>query len=535
MARDSSLDILFEPVRIGPKVLRNRFYAVPHSSGFGSERPASQAAFRAMKAEGGWAAVNVEITSIEPASDRNPVPQPVRLWDDDDAANLAATAAAVQAHGALAGIELWHAGSALELNPTRLQPVGASTVPNDAYVLTYPVELDLAGIRRVQRAYVEAALRAADAGFDIVYVYGAHGYLPLQFLSPLANRRDDAYGGSFANRARFWRETLEQVRDAVGGRCAVAVRIGLDESGRGGVPLAEAVPFIRLVDEFVDLWDVNTSAIGDPALDMRPSRLGPQGYQLDAVGRVREATARPLVGVGRFTDPALMARVVRSGVLDLIGGARPSIADPFLPRKIEEGRSAEIRECIGCNICLLRTGIADHIGCTQNATAGEEHRRGWHPERFAPLDAPGDVLVVGGGLRASSARACSACAAPASISSRRTASSAATRAASPRCPASASGGARSTTASRRSAACGASRSCSASASRRTRCARTAPTSSCSRPAPGGRAAARARRPARRSRARTTRRRRCSCRRTCSRAPSRAAASARSSSTTARAT
>ena len=112
---------------------------------------------------------------------------------------------------------------------------------------------------------------------------------------------------------------------------------------------------------------------------------------------MREATAKPIVGVGRLTDPDLMAEIIRSGVWDLIGAARPSIADPFLPRKIDEGRVDEIRECIGCNICISKADSRRHIGCTQNATAGEEHRRGWHPERLPQLRPGFDALVVGGG------------------------------------------------------------------------------------------------------------------------------------------
>ena len=113
---------------------------------------------------------------------------------------------------------------------------------------------------------------------------------------------------------------------------------------------------------------------------------------------MREATAKPIVGVGRLTNPDLMAEIVRSGVWDLIGAARPSIADPFLPTKIEEGRYDEIRECIGCNVCISKADSGNHIGCTQNATAGEEYRRGWHPERFErAANADNDVLVVGAG------------------------------------------------------------------------------------------------------------------------------------------
>src|SRR5215470_2852348 len=225
--RDSRHDVLFEPVQVGPKTLRNRFFQVPHSTGFGSHRPGSQARFRATKAEGGWAAVCVEITSIDPESDRNPVPTPARLWDDDDMRNLALACRECHHHGALVGVELWHSGAHVEISPSRLPPGGPSQLPSDAYPLTYPRELSTEDIRYIQSQYVAAACRARTAGFDIVYVYGAHGYLPTQFLSPFYNKRQDEYGGSLQNRARFWLETLALVREAIGADCAIAVRIGI--------------------------------------------------------------------------------------------------------------------------------------------------------------------------------------------------------------------------------------------------------------------------------------------------------------------
>ena len=121
-----------------------------------------------------------------------------------------------------------------------------------------------------------AARRARSAGFDILYVDGAHGNLPSQFLSPFYNKRTDEYGGSLENRARFWIETLQAVRREVGDSCAVAVRLGIDLSGRVGVDLEETLAFIRLADAEVDLWDVNTSVISRPWLDMTPSRTAEQ-------------------------------------------------------------------------------------------------------------------------------------------------------------------------------------------------------------------------------------------------------------------
>ena len=223
MARDPRHDVLFEPVTIGPKTLRNRFYQTPHSTGFG-ERPASQSAFRATRAAGGWAGVNLELTSIDPEADRSPVPTPAKLWDDSDVARVRLLADAVHAEGSLVGAELWHGGYNIDGSPSRLPPGGPGVLPADHFPLTYSYAMSVAQIRRVVGLYAAAAARAEAAGLDLVYAYGSHSYLPAQFLSPFANRRDDEYGGSLRNRARFWLEVIEAVRTATGGAPGVAVR-----------------------------------------------------------------------------------------------------------------------------------------------------------------------------------------------------------------------------------------------------------------------------------------------------------------------
>jgi dimethylamine/trimethylamine dehydrogenase len=396
VARDPHHDVLFEPLRIGPKTLRNRFYQVPHCTGLGVQKPGSQARYRATKAEGGWAAVCTEYCAVSPDSDETPFIS-ARLWDDGDLRALALMCDEVHSHGALAGVELHHSGVHCPRREYRLPALAPSQLGSD-YLLVTPKAMEIADIRRVQTDWAAAARRAREAGFDIVYVYGAHSYLPMQFLSPFYNRRTDSYGGSFGNRARFWLELLELTREAVDGECAVVSRIAVDALGPYGVELDEGLAFVRAADYLVDLWDVNIGSALEWSKDSGPSRFYPQGHQLEWTSRVREATAKPVVGVSRLTDPDRMAELVRSGVWDVIGAARPSIADPFLPRKIEEGRLDEIRECIGCNICIPKADPGGNIGCTQNATAGEEFRRGWHPERFEPAaNRERDVLVVGAG------------------------------------------------------------------------------------------------------------------------------------------
>jgi dimethylamine/trimethylamine dehydrogenase len=394
--RDPRHDVLFEPLRIGPKTLRNRFYQVPHCTGFGVQKPGSQARYRATKAEGGWAAVCTEYCAVSPDSDETPFIS-ARLWDDDDLRALALMCDEVHSYGALAGVELHHSGAHCPRREYRLPAVAPSQVASE-YLLVTPKAMELADIRRVQDDWAAAARRARAAGFDVVYVYGSHSYLPMQFLSPFYNRRTDAYGGSFENRARFWLELLELTREAVDGECAVVSRIAVDALGPYGVELDEGLAFVRAADHLVDLWDVNVGSAVEWSKDSGPSRFFPQGHQLEWTSRVREATEKPIVGASRLTDPDRMAELVRSRVWDVIGAARPSIADPFLPRKIEEGRLDEIRECIGCNICIPKADPGGNIGCTQNATAGEEFRRGWHPERFEPAsNGNRDVLVVGAG------------------------------------------------------------------------------------------------------------------------------------------
>ncbi len=399
MARDPRHDILFEPVPIGARTLRNRFYKTPHCSSFGSDWPGTQAHFRALAAEGGWAAVSTEYCSIHPSSDGHPSVG-ARLWDATDIANLGLMCDLVHEHGSLAGVQLWYGAAHARNYESRMPAAGVSQIPSDYLFVQSCYELDSGGIRELQRWYVDAARRARSAGFDIVNVYGGHGYpITYQFLDPYYNRRSDEYGGPFENRARFWLETIELVREAVGDDCSIAVRTCIAPLREGGLDEEEALAFIELADHLVDLWDLQIGGvIGEWGEDSLSSRFGAENYQRPWIEKARARTAKPLVGVGRFTSPDTMAAMVRGGLLDVIGSARGSIADPFLPRKIEEGRLDDIRECVGNNVCAARYMQRALLVCTQNATAGEEYRRGWHPERFTrAANADSDVLVVGAG------------------------------------------------------------------------------------------------------------------------------------------
>ena len=393
MARDPRFDVLFEPVRIGPVTAPNRFYQVPHCTGIGYRRPQTLAALREVKAEGGWGTVCTEYCSIHPSSDDDPYPS-ASIWDDDDVRSLSLTVDKVHGHGALAGVELWHGGAASANNYSREAPIGPSSRPAGVHDPVQTRAMDKEDIRELKRWHLEAARRAQRAGFDIVYVYACHWYLLKQFLMP-SNQRADEYGGSLENRVRLLRELIEETKEAVGDSCAVAVRFAASTGGPDDdQDTAEPRAAIELLADLPDLWDIT---VHDYSYEMGTSRFVQEAGLESTVSWVKEVTSKPVVSVGRFTSPETMLRLVRQGVIDLVGAARPSIADPFLPQKIAEGREDDIRECIGCNVCYAGDQTGTPIRCTQNPTMGEEWRKGWHPEHIPRKGSDARVLIVGAG------------------------------------------------------------------------------------------------------------------------------------------
>jgi dimethylamine/trimethylamine dehydrogenase len=362
MAVDPRYEILFEPVRIGPVTAPNRFYQVPHCTGMGYNRPNSVAAMRETKAEGGWGVVCTEYCSIHPSSDDAPLPSH-SLWDDKDVRSHAKMVENVHRHGALAGVELWYGGGSTANLYSREDSLGPLSVP---CWHPHPVQcraMDKRDIENLRRWQVEAAKRAKSAGFDIVYIYATHSFTVADFLHP-SNQRSDEYGGSLENRARLLREMIEDTKEAVGDTCAVAVRFSADNGAyEEGANNEESRAALEMVAELPDLWDINAR---NYEIEIGSSRYVKEGALEDYVRWVKQVTTKPVVSTGRFTAPDTMVRQVREGVLDLIGAARPSIADPFLPQKLREGRIEDIRECIGCNICSAADRIGVPIRCTQN-------------------------------------------------------------------------------------------------------------------------------------------------------------------------
>ncbi len=394
--RPTRYDVLFEPVRIGPKLAKNRFYQVPHCNGGGYRDPSAVVEMRRTKAEGGWGVIFTEQTEIHPTSEITPFIEQ-HLWDDRDIPALARMAEAMKSHGALAGIQLAYSG----INGPNLYSREVPLAVTGGPILTFtsdPVQartMDRADIRDLRRWFRNAFRRSQQAGFDLICLYGAHGFGILQhFLSRATNQRTDEYGGSLENRARFLREVIEDAREETKGEMAISLRLSLHEAGDLGFSNAEVRDFIEMHGDLPDIWDL---AHGTWEACSGTSRFKPEAAQEDLVRGIKALTSKPVVGVGRFTSADEMVRQIRSGILDFIGAARPSIADPFLPKKIEEGRFDDIRECIGCNICVSGDMTGGISRCTQNTAFMEEWRKGWHPERMAPKGRSDSVLIIGAG------------------------------------------------------------------------------------------------------------------------------------------
>ena len=395
--RDPKYDILFEPLAIGPLVAKNRFYQVPHCNGGGYRDPSAAAAMRGIKAEGGWGVIFTEQTEMHHSSEITPFIE-LRLWEDKDIPGLRRMSDAMKTHGALAGIQLAYSGINGPNFYTKEVPLAPSALPIRTFT-NDPVSaraLSKSDITDLRRWFVNAAKRSKLAGFDLICLYGAHGFGIFQhFLSRATNQRSDDYGGSLENRSRFAREVVADIRDAVGDTMAITMRVSLDEHiGNLGFSNAEVREFVELNGDLPDLWDLAQGAWEDCS---GPSRFKEEAAQEVLVSGIRELSSKPVVGVGRFTSPDVMARMIRQGVLDFIGCARPSIADPFIPKKIDEGRVEDIRECIGCNICITGDMTMSISRCTQNPTFMEEWRKGWHPEKMNAKGDSSTVLIVGSG------------------------------------------------------------------------------------------------------------------------------------------
>ncbi|WP_435348718.1 FAD-dependent oxidoreductase [Haloarchaeobius sp. HRN-SO-5] len=382
---------LFEPVELGPVTVPNRVYQPPHGNAYGLGD--QQTAFRAEKAKGGFGLIIQEYSQIHESTDVTPV-DPGFIHSDETIPPQRELVDAVHDQGSKIFVELWHGGLTASNYDTRHPPLSSSQTPSGRYYT--PKEMEHDDIQEIVTAFGDAAERASRAGYDGVELHAAHGYLISQFLSPFYNDRDDEYGGSLENRMRFFEEVIESVEDGITDDMAIGARYTIDERVDGGLTKdGEGLEILERIGDDLDFWDVDIGVKQSIDDMIGPSRKHSKNYQMEFV---EEATARldvPVGGTGRITDPGDAVSILERGAVDMIGMARQSIADPHWPKKVSDGRVGEIRECIGCNICVSQSRQGIPLICTQNPTVGEEQR--WRPEEYDEVDEPKGILVVGGG------------------------------------------------------------------------------------------------------------------------------------------
>jgi 2,4-dienoyl-CoA reductase-like NADH-dependent reductase (Old Yellow Enzyme family)/thioredoxin reductase len=368
---------LFAPVTIKGMELRNRAVMPAMATGYGNpDSTVSErlVAYLARRARGGTGLIITEVCAVDRRG--KGFGAEIGAWDDTFIPGLTKLAGAVQAHGAKIALQLHHAGRESFEAVAGAKPEAPSAIPSA--VLNQPCEeMSMERIGAVVEAYAAAALRARKAGFDAVEIHGAHGYLPCQFLSPFSNARQDAYGGSEENRARFLLEIIRAVRKATGPDFPVIVRISGDEAIKKGFDLAFATWLApRLVEAGADALHVSVGVYSTPGNLSIASMDTEEGFNLFRARAIRDAVSVPVIGVGRIHDPRLAEAALERGDADLISFGRQHLTDPDFLIKAREGRHHDIRRCIACNQgCIERLMFEfKSATCVFNPDCGNEYR-----------------------------------------------------------------------------------------------------------------------------------------------------------------
>lgn len=389
---------LLEPFQIGQMEIRNRIVmpamGTRYGSGDGSVTERLKNYYEA-RAQGGTGLIIVEATYVHLRGKIGPN----RLGIDDDKfiSGLGELARTIQKHGARAVIQLCHAGRLALPAVIGMQPVGPSAVPMDHFVQRVkgeiPKEMTVEEIAELVISFANAARRAKEAGFDAVELHSASGYLFAQFLSRAANRREDAYGGSVENRARFLIETIKAVKGTAGPNYPVICRMNAKEHGvEDGITLEEARETALLIQEAgADAIHVTASGPLSP-LTVGALPLVP-GLNVGLAAEIKKVVAIPVIAVG-LISPELGEKLIAEGKADFIAMGRALIADPELPDKLGSGRMEDIRPCLVCTSCPFEPKPPEPLGlqCEVNAALGRESR-----SKITPTGAPKRVLVVGSG------------------------------------------------------------------------------------------------------------------------------------------
>lgn len=398
MVKTKNLDVLFTPHQIGRLTLKNRFIQSPMHTRFATEfGEASEkfVSYHQERARGGVSLIIIENTAIDWKVGRA-AGNPIRIDDDVFISGLSDLTEAIHSEGCLIAAQLHHAGRQNGISNTEdgVGPVGPSAIASAA-IGDVPRELKVAEIKEIVRQFADGAKRAVAAGFDMVEIHGSHGYILTQFLSPQSNVRTDEYGGSFENRARFPLEVVKAVREAVGPDFPVSYRISVEERTPGGMELGEGIQFCKLIDEYVDVFNVTVATYESMDSIFMMQGVKP-GQLLPIIKQVKKAVTKPVIGISRL-GWALeeCAEAISDEAMDFVALARTQLTDAQLVNKTMEGDHERVRRCIACNECVggfLFKGWRLH--CVINPELGNESQL---PKLYQIQPKRKRVVVVGGG------------------------------------------------------------------------------------------------------------------------------------------
>ena len=393
----SSFPHLFSPFKLGNLALKNRLVMSPmalnYSTGKG-ELQQRQIDYYVERARGGVGLIISESNYISPEgrSERHRL----GLYLDEMVPQHRKLVEAIHRENTPILAQLLHAGRNAPPSTISQYPVGPSAVPlltkGQVYVGVIPRALTIPEIEHLIELYGQAARRALLAGFDGILIHASNGYLLHTFLSPRSNKRTDQYGGSEENRARFLLEVARKIREVMGPEMPLVVRLTGEEHQEGGYGLDFICQVARGL-EGAGVNEINLSSGTQEETEWTiPPRTFAEGFNVENAARVKAAVRIAVSVVGRIKRPAMADQIVAEGKADLIWMGRALIADPYWPKKAQEGRVEEIRECISCGVCADRIRHGEVMQCSANPEAGREAEM-----RIVPAERPRRLLVVGGG------------------------------------------------------------------------------------------------------------------------------------------
>lgn len=386
------LEKLFTPFQIKQKRLQNRI-VMPGLASFlieedGSITDKTVEHYR-KRAAGGPAMVIVEAHAVSPEGIVSE--HQARIYDDRFIEGLSRIADVMKSEGALPAIQLHHSGRQTSIKIIKQKPYAPSPIP--CPTIRGEVEpLTIEGIHRIIRHFGDAAERALAAGFQLIEIHGAHGYIINQFLSKFSNVREDQYGGSTTNRALFAREIVREVRKRVGPDFPLSFKISAQEFVPDGLDVEESIEILKLlVEDGVDVVQVSAGNDATPEWICQPMFME-KACLADSAAMVKKALNIPVMSVGRINDPEVADAIITQGKADLVCMGRGLLADPEMPKKAKAGNLDDIRICIACNTCMESIFRRGRVECLVNPTLGREKEM-----EILPTDSPKKVLVVGGG------------------------------------------------------------------------------------------------------------------------------------------